>query len=1187
MRGVFPRDPLLVGRFGACLGGVAWLSLGGQGIVPIALAALVLLVATAARVWFLDRRRGRALALHEVSLKIVLADLVTAGVWMVGSASNPRSIAFVIVLAVGAFAMYRLGRAGLIATMTTYLAARLGMEALRMTMGEPTPTPQLIAEVFVVGIAVLILSATVDSYRAEQARAEKALRLGKSLERLATEIASETEPMALFRTIARSALLLANAHHATINVRRGDEFYIAAGAGTGEKVVGVHAPSEAGIVGAVLRTRATVTVDDYAADPTAVPAVREVGVRALIGVPIFIHGEFAATLTVGRLEPRPFDADDRAALEGLASHASIALRNARIIEQGRRLETLSRELSGAMPEDVIERIAQAMQAVFDLEWVIITEVKGDLARPMAALGKAAPARSHGWISHGPLLRQAVAARELVVMRDYASDNGIEPDRPISMLARDVGVHATMVAPIILDGEIRAALTVGTTDSYRTFDAIERQELLAFADLAASALRAANERRERERRIGRLSALNVLAWQLAAVQEPFGIAKLAFDAAGTLLRRGSFSIARYDERSSELEFVIEAHGDDAAAGETRESVGTGPTSQVVLSGEPFRTPSEVHLPMKSRGKLVGVLACGTDAPNVLDDEDVAVLQTLANLVATAFENVGALARMRELYLASVRALAAAVDARDPYTRSHSARVAALSRGIAEEMQLSADQVRRIQLGALLHDIGKIGVPDAILNKPGALSPDEWVMMRSHSMLGASIVNAVEPLRDLVPIVRSHHERYDGEGYPDQLGGDLVPIEAYVVAAADAFEVIVSRRAYKPAQSVEHACAELLRCRGTQFHPAVVDSFLRLIERDRAQGAAQLRRIAGILHEDIEDVPGPGVLLEQFAASAQTHGRQLAILQRLASEISAVLDIDELAERLLRIICDAMGYENGFLLTLDDAAENLVIRAAVGPSGSYVGQRLPRGQGISWWVIEHGKLQNVADGRLDPRFYGPSEIRSVLCVPLQLGDERIGALGVESVRLAAFSREDEDLLTAVSHQVAAAVRVAKLHQAAKTAAATDPLTGLPNRRSFFQRLERELAGRDGAPLTVAIVDANGLKALNDGYGHAAGDKALVRVGAILQGGVRDGDLVARIGGDEFAVLFAGAPILTAERIVRRLAERIAHSTLSLGHHLPTIAWGVADADVDSTVDALVEAADRAMYRQKQLTRKRTPA
>src|SRR5206468_9161669 len=188
------------------------------------------------------------------------------------------------------------------------------------------------------------------------------------------------------------------------------------------------------------------------------------------------------------------------------------------------------------------------------------------------------------------------------------------------------------------------------------------------------------------------------------------------------RRDSSSVARNDERSNELEFVIEARGSEATAGETRASIGSGPTSQVVLTGEPFRTPHEVHLPMKSRGKLVGVLACGTDAPNALDDEDVAVLQTLANLVATAFENAGALARMRELYLASVRALAAAVDARDQYTRSHSARVAALSRGIAEAMQLSQDQARRIQLGALLHDIGKIGVPDAILNKPGALSPD---------------------------------------------------------------------------------------------------------------------------------------------------------------------------------------------------------------------------------------------------------------------------------------------------------------------------------------------------------------------------------------------------------------------------------------------------------------------------------
>ena len=154
MRGRFPRDPLLVGRLGACLGALAWLGLGGQAILPVATAALVLLLATSAQVWWLDRERGRPLVLHEVPPQVVVTDLVTAGVWMIGSATNPRSIAFVIVLAVGAFAMYRLGRAGLIATMTTYLAARVGMEFLRISLGDPTPVAQLIAEVVVTGDSI-------------------------------------------------------------------------------------------------------------------------------------------------------------------------------------------------------------------------------------------------------------------------------------------------------------------------------------------------------------------------------------------------------------------------------------------------------------------------------------------------------------------------------------------------------------------------------------------------------------------------------------------------------------------------------------------------------------------------------------------------------------------------------------------------------------------------------------------------------------------------------------------------------------------------------------------------------------------------------------------------------------------------------------------------------------------------
>ena len=1199
----FPRDVLLAARLIAVAGALVWLQVGGQAVLPLAYAALGFLLVTAILIWRNDvRRDGAPVALSETPPVVVVGDLSAASLWMIASAPNERSVAFVVVIAIGALAMYRLGTHGVTATAVAYLVGRIAQEALRMSLGIPTPVPQILGETMVVILVLIILSATVAHYRSEQRSGARALRLARSLQRVATEIGQETAPEGLFRSIARNALLLVDAHHATVNRRRGDDFTIVAGAGTGERAVGVRASARAGIVGAVLRSRRAVSWDDYAADATAVPAIKDIGVRSIVGLPIVVQGEIGATLTVGRLQVRPFDENDVRALEGLAAHAAIALRNARIIEQARRVEIVSRELAAetGATADIIRRIAREMHEAYDTEFVLVTELLGETVVDLAGVGLAAPLSAPQEV--GPLVRQVIRRREVVSMRDYGNDTYGDTSGNAEVL-REAGIHAAMAAPIMLGGDVVGSVEIATTDPDRTFDAIDRQGLFAFAQLAAAAMRSARARAEREERIQRLSALNVLAWQLAAVHEPFGIARLAYDAAGILVARDSFYVARYDAAKKEFDFVLQAEGTDVQAGE-RYPLGTGPSSQVVITGETYLvrsaddpvqrrgmafgetgrpSASAVHVPLKSRGRLVGVLSSQSYRPNAFDAEDIAVLQSLANLVATAFENAEHLEQMRELYLASVKALAAAVDARDPYTRSHSARVAALARTIGDEMHLSADQLRRVQLGALLHDIGKIGVPDAILNKPGPLTADEWVLMRTHPAVGGSILAAVEPLRDLVPIVRTHHERFDGAGYPEKLAGESVPIEAYVVAAADAFEVIVSRRAYKQAQSVEFACAELIRCRGTQFHPDVVDAFLRVIDRDRQQGATYLRRAGAIEEGDMANVPGPGGVLEQFAASAHAHGRQLAILQRLASEISAVLDIDELAGRLLRIVCESMGYENGFLLTLDDKHQSLVVRAAVGPSEPYVGQLLTLGVGISWWVVEHGQLQNVTDAQADPRFYGPPNVQSVLCVPLQLGDERVGVLGIESPRSQAFGREDEELLTAVSHQVAAALRVAKLHQAAKTAAATDPLTGLPNRRTFFARLRAELEGDPQVPITVGVLDANGLKQLNDEFGHGAGDEALIRIGEILVAGVRDRDTVARIGGDEFAILFPDAPLLAVERVMRRVASNIAEGTLADGKRLPTIAWGVADAlERPVTVDALVDAADRAMYRHKQLTR-----
>jgi diguanylate cyclase (GGDEF)-like protein/putative nucleotidyltransferase with HDIG domain len=1200
-----PGDLLLYGRILALVAAVIWVGVGSQIIVPVAALALVILFGTIVYSWTAQTTRGQTFRLTTAPVGLVLADLVLTTLWMVATALDPRSAAFALVLIASVLVQFRLGRRGIAISASAFVLGVVGQQLALTALGAPVDIRAAFRQGIVVSLVLLVVGVVATAYREEQHRAARALRRAQLLEQAATEIAAETGADIVLASIPRQALELVQADHATLNIHRGTDFLIIAGAGLGERVIGAHVPATSGMVGRVVAGRATVVVDDYRKLADAPQAILDLGLRSTIALPVLVQGEIAAVLNVGRTVVRPFDQSERDTLEGFTAHAAIALANARRLELGKRREVLARELATSTTDEVMARLAEEAARAFNAEYVAAVELTPTGgARVVSGLGAAAHLHGLAFERAGPLLTRIAGGRVPMTVRDYATEYvGLEGSKD----AHDAGVHAVIAVPVLVNDAAVAAFMVGTTDPHRRFNEVDRQGLLDLAELAGTALRTVASRRERERRIHRLTALNEIASKTALVHDPQEIATFAHEAARSLVDFDSFYCARYDPERRLFDFLIEADGGTVRQGEYFMPLGSGPTSQVILSGEPYvvsntadpvqgrgkpygdearRSASAVHVPLKIRGAMVGVVSVQSYREAAFDAEDVAVLQSFGNLIASSFENAEHHARLRDLYLASVKALAAAVDARDPYTRSHSARVAALSRIIAVEMQLAPDDIRRVQLSALLHDIGKIGIPDAILNKPSALTPEEWVIMKTHSMLGASILEAVEPLADLVPIVRSHHERFDGSGYPDGLAGDAVPLAAYIVSAADAYEVIVSKRAYKAAHSVDFAISELRRCSGAQFHPSVVEAFIRVIERDRRDGSAYLSKVGAIEQEDIDDVPGPGSLVERMAERSHAHGRQLAILQRLASEISAVLDLDELASRLLRIVCDSMGYENGFLTTMNDAGE-LTIRAAFGPSTDFVGQTLPAGTGISWWVTQHGRLQNVADVHADTRFVGPADIRSSLVVPLRIGDEIVGVIGIESTRAAAFSAEDETLLTATSHQVAAAVRVARLHQAAKSAAATDSLTSLPNRRSFFEKLTASLSASEesGTPLSVAIIDANGLKQLNDQYGHASGDQALVRIGEILAAGVRLNDVVARIGGDEFGIVFPGAALFAADRVMRRLAEDIASATIASGQQLPTIAWGIAPALVEGTsVDALVDAADRAMYRQKQLGKAR---
>ncbi len=194
-----------------------------------------------------------------------------------------------------------------------------------------------------------------------------------------------------------------------------------------------------------------------------------------------------------------------------------------------------------------------------------------------------------------------------------------------------------------------------------------------------------------------------------------------------------------------------------------------------------------------------------------------------------ENRQLIAALEAGYLATLRSLASAIDAKDPSTRGHSQRVSELAVAIGRELQLEEGVLKTLAYGGLLHDIGKIGVPEAILHKAGALAKDEMEQMRAHPAVGAEILRGVEFLRDAMPAVRSHHERWDGSGYPDGLAGEAIPLVARIVNAADTFDACTSLRPYQQVMTLQDALAVLHKLRGTQIDPAVCDALLRVAQR----------------------------------------------------------------------------------------------------------------------------------------------------------------------------------------------------------------------------------------------------------------------------------------------------------------------------------------------------------------------
>lgn len=240
-------------------------------------------------------------------------------------------------------------------------------------------------------------------------------------------------------------------------------------------------------------------------------------------------------------------------------------------------------------------------------------------------------------------------------------------------------------------------------------------------------------------------------------------------------------------------------------------------------------SLLAIPLLVRDQVKGVLLLGDTEAEKFARGETFTIEKIASQMAVALENARLYEDMRNLFINTVASLANAIDAKSPWTKGHSERVMHIAARIAREMGLPENEVEGVRLGGLLHDIGKIGVIEALLEKPAALSDDEFPPLRAHPEKGVAILSPISQLNHILPAILHHHERYDGTGYPTGLKGEEIPLSARIVAVADSFDAMVSERPYKKGYSVAEAISELRRGAGSQFDPHVVECFARYVER----------------------------------------------------------------------------------------------------------------------------------------------------------------------------------------------------------------------------------------------------------------------------------------------------------------------------------------------------------------------
>jgi diguanylate cyclase (GGDEF)-like protein/putative nucleotidyltransferase with HDIG domain len=556
----------------------------------------------------------------------------------------------------------------------------------------------------------------------------------------------------------------------------------------------------------------------------------------------------------------------------------------------------------------------------------------------------------------------------------------------------------------------------------------------------------------------------------------------------------------------------------------------------------------------------------------------------------------------LHLRTIESLALAIEAKDDTTHAHLRRVQTYALAIGRELGLHGPDIEALRAAAILHDIGKLAVPEYIICKPGKLTHDEFEKMKIHPVVGAEILEHVKFPYPVAPIVRSHHEKWNGTGYPSGLKGEEIPIGARILAAVDCLDALASDRQYRRALPLADAMQVVVAESGKSFDPKVVEVLhRRYVELEKSAQAACVDVVKLSTNIKIERGEAPAAGFEASARKPELNGdggghsflqaiaearSEVQTLFELSTELSNSLSLPETLSLITKRLKVLIPHEAAVLWVRSGGKlEAFYVEGA--NRSLFESLHIPIGEGLAGWVIQNLKPILNGNPAVEPGYLNdPSKfvsLRSALAVPLSGLGEFSAVLAFYRSERDAFQKDHLRILLGISSKLAISIEHAIVMGRLQRNAHSDELTGLPNIKSLLERFDGELSRsrRSDTPVTVLVCDIDGLRAWNSRFGQPIGDRLLQEFGAGLRNMFREYDLVARLGGDEFAVVLPDINSSDLQSRIRQIHVMAMQAGRTVfGEDGLSITIGEAHFPADgSSVEDLLSKADRKLSLAKR--------